>query len=367
VVDNQVILLEPIPGWRSKPPKLEKKNLNKVPDDLYFDLGMVLNRKADKKEDEKIIFPRFKAASEFLLEHSKEGACYVLYYQDGFYGEFMNFCGYLSQYFKKINIHRFLIKQDIGIHLWVKCYEYIPQAFIAYQSKRNYTNEKLLMDMKIWNQININYFINEYNMTKNFIKSKRKFDFNEMIGKIQLYLENLHYPINVIYNDQLEIHKDISLDDMNKFVEIYYKNEKIKNIVEYQIRQKNWLILSGLLNQLNENYKINKKEERKLLFQWIEKKKTERMDIEMVEDAFIEVSSLPIEIKKIHSEKELKMGEKENLLIIHDNLEKDEIYKYLEKCNICMIKKDVKMPFKGYYFYDKSENYYYLKKNYFQL
>jgi hypothetical protein len=188
-----------------------------------------------------------------------------------------------------------------------------------------------------------------------------------MIGKIQLYLENLHYPINVIYNDQLEIHKDISLDDMNKFVEIYYKNEKIKNIVEYQIRQKNWLILSGLLNQLNENYKINKKEERKLLFQWIEKKKTERMDIEMVEDAFIEVSSLPIEIKKIHSEKELKMGEKENLLIIHDNLEKDEIYKYLEKCNICMIKKDVKMPFKGYYFYDKSENYFYLKRNEFQL
>lgn len=349
--------------------ELEKDNLNKLNktgEEVSFDLGFVLTRKMDKKEkDEEILLPRFKAISEFLLKHSKEGACYVIYYYNGFSSSFANYVAYLSQYFKKINIYRFLIKQDIGIHLWIKCYEYVPQTFVAYQSKYNYVNEKLMMDMKIWNQMNINYFINESMMMRDFIKSNQKINFSGMIPKIQLYLENAHFPINVVYNEQLEIYTDLSLDDMNKFVEIYYKNEDITNIVEYELRYKNWLILSGLLNQQNMNFKTK---DRKLIFQWIEKKKREaHFDMNGVEDSFIEVSSLPIEVKKIHDEKELKTNEQNALLIIHDNLEKEEMYKLLGKCKICMIKKDVKLPFKGYYFYDKSENFYYLKKNSFQL
>ncbi len=347
--------------------ELKKQNLNKFNkegEELSLDLGFILIRKLGEKEkDEKILLPRFKAIGEFILKHSKKDACYVFYYYNGFSSSFLNYVAYLSQYFKKIHIHRFLIKQDIGIHLWIKCYEYIPQSYIPYEEKLNYINEKLMMNMKVWNQLNINYFINEYEMMKNFIKSKQNFDFNNMIPKIQLYLENLNYPIHVIYNERLEIYNHLTMNDMNKFVEICYKHKEIKNVVEYELKEKNWLYISGLLNQQNKNFKTN---DRNFMYYWIEKRR-ESMHISIIEDSFIEVSSLPIEVKKISSEKELKTNSRETLLIIHENLEKEEMYRYLEKCEICMIKKSVKLPFKGYYFYDKSENYFYLKKNEFDL
>lgn len=336
----------------------KKKYLNQYNKDVKFDLTYILIRK--KKEDDlyknsDILFERFQDIQNFILHHLNPHACCLFYLFEGFSEKYMNIIAFMTQYFKKIRIFRTTHSGQQRIHLWVQCFDYQPKKkFIEYKKSMNYLDKEPFFQQQyyLYNTMNQNTQINRYQKVIDYQrKIKNNINPNHIFEEIQpsifLYLDSFHFPTNVVYDSNLIQFSHITLLDMNKFVEIYYNHPSILHVIELNMKETNWLFLIGLLNQKNNEYRQN-------IDYYL------HGDFNTQTDNILQLSSLPLEI---YTNK--KNTPKDSLVIIHYNLEKEVLYSYLKKSTICMMRKDMNLPFEDYYVYEKSDNWVYIKKNEF--
>ena len=335
----------------------KSKYLKKYKENVKFDLTYIFIRKKDDNlyTDNDLLLNRFQDIQNFILQHLNPHACCLFYLFEGFSEEYMNIIAFMTQYFKKIRIFRTTHSAQRRIHLWIQCFDYQPKKkFIEYKKSINFLEKELFFkdQFYLYNIMNQNTQINRYQKVLDYDKKINHIInpnqiFEEIQPSIFLYLDSFHYPTNVVYDTNLLQYSHITLLDMNTFVDIYYKHPNLSHVIELNMKETNWLFLIGLLNQANHEHRKN-----------IDYYLHGNYDTES--ENLLQLSSLPIQI---YSEK--KKIPKDSLIIIHEKLDEEVLYYYLNKSYICMIQKDTNLPFEDYYIYEKSENWLYLKKNIF--
>ncbi len=339
--------------------KFNKQTLKKV----KFDYAYILLRRTfkdpievEKKRDiegrkEKYLLPSTINIINFLLNHSNKNACYLLYYYEGFSVEFINYLCYLSQYFDKIRIFKKIHDQSVYLNLWINLLGYNGKKVKEYNSKNNYIKnyQELLYKFKIFNESNQNFYINFYYNIKKEKPKIEDFSFESLIPKIILFIENNKFPLNPVYNSKLQEYSDLTLNDMNKFVSVYYNYSIFDSYTELNIKKNNWILLSILLGKQNDR-----------IMNYYLLGSNNKLELEKdygLEDNLYILNSLNFIPNKTN------IINKNTFLIITDNIDTKTLYKYIKKAKIIMIKKDKNLPFEDYKIIDKSENYYYLMKN----
>ena len=338
--------------------EIENKKLHQYTKDIKFNLGFLFIRKSIKDSHyEKNMFVKLLKLSQFVFERADKNGCFIFHYVNGLSSSFINYVFYISQFFKKIKIFKFLYKQDIGLNIWIKCYGFIPKNYNSYK-KQNYLDnisEDVLEKIKLWNTSNIQTKLNEYHQThilqKIYMKNY-KLDFDKIIQKVKSFLLINQLPINIVYNDILIPYNSINKNDMNHFLIHLYSNPNIQSIFEYEPQNKNWLLCSALWNQQNENI------EKHVNYYFTYNFKEES-------DIYLTISSFKI---NIYNNIDINKINNQNIFsIIDNNLSNDVLYQILNHSYICMINKNVQLPHLDYYLVDSSENYYFLKKNQIKL
>lgn len=344
--------------------ELENKKLNTYTKDIKFDLGYLFIRKGISEETyhEKKMFYKLLKISKFIFERANKNSCFVFSFSFGLHSSFVNYIFYISQFFKKIRIHKFFYSASIGLNVWIKCYGFIPNSYFPYD-KLNYIEhvpEDILHKIYLWNNSNIETKLYEFNQTllfKKNIKNIKNINFYEIVEKVKSYLLMNSLPLNIVYNNILTpySYNTLNKNDMNKFIFTLYQNKNINIIFEYEQKYKNWLLCSALWNQRNSNQQLD---------YYFEKNIKNNME-EEENNTYLIVSSLKINI--YHNIKINKIKNNFIFSIIDTNLPENILYYILNHSYICMIHKSVNLPHLHFYLFNSSDNYYFLKKNEIQL